>query len=146
MDRVGCASLSRCAPPDTGQGIGRMTDESRATRSGGQSGHGPGRPRGTTRLPMAGDPVAAAVAGTGKHCWEIITETPGLCGTCEECYAYYAQRDCWVLWALREPGHKPCCQKVPDCGACPVLLERLRPQAGEAIQIRARAPSRTAVF
>ena len=108
--------------------------------------HGGNRGRGALRLPMASDPVAAAIAGTGKHCWEIVKETPGLCGTCEECYAYYARRDCWVLWALREPGHKPCCQKVPDCGACPILLERLAPQPGQAIQIRARAPSRAPVY
>jgi hypothetical protein len=111
------------------------------------SGTGQGnRGRGALRLPMASDPVASAIAGTGKHCWEIVKEVKSLCGTCEDCYAYYAERDCWVLWALREPGHKPCCQKVPDCGSCPVLLERLRPQPGEAIQIRAKAPARAPVF
>jgi hypothetical protein len=95
---------------------------------------------------MANDVSASGQADAGKHCWEIVKEAPGLCGTCEECYAYYAQRDCWVLWALREPGHKPCCQKIADCGSCAILRTRLKPRPGETIQIRAKAPSRTPLF
>jgi len=121
-------------------------DEAWRKRSGQADSGSTARGRGTVGLPMVSDPVAAAVAGTGKHCWEIVKETPGLCGTCEDCYAYYAERDCWVLWALREAGRKPCCQKISDCGTCPVLLERLRPQVGEAIQIRAKAPARAPIY
>jgi len=110
---------------------------------------GPGRV--AMRLPIrpvlgVGDRVGGALTSPGPHCWEIVKSSGQLCGTCEECYAYHVQRDCWVLWALREPGYKPCCQKVPDCGSCPVLIERLKPRPGQAIQIHARAPSRAPAY
>lgn len=80
-------------------------------------------------------------AGTTRHCWEIIQSPDNtLTGTCEECYAYFVQRDCWTLWALREAGHKPCCQKQPDCAKCPVLLQQVAPKQQETVQIRVRTP------
>ena len=108
-------------------------------------------PKGPVRVAMrvamgVGNRVGGALTSPGPHCWEIVKSSGQLCGTCEECYAYYVQRDCWVLWALREPGYKPCCQKVPDCGSCPVLNERLKPRPGQAIQIQARTPSRAPAY
>lgn len=84
-------------------------------------------------------------SGSTRHCWEIIQSPDNdLHGTCEECYAYFVQRDCWTLWALREAGHKPCCQKEPDCAKCPVLLHQVAPKQEETIQIRVRTPEKPA--
>lgn len=77
-----------------------------------------------------------------RHCWEIVRQIPGLHYNCEECYAYFVQQDCWTLWALRRPGFKPCCQKKGDCTECAVLVERMRPQANEQLQIERRRPMR----
>lgn len=84
-------------------------------------------------------------SGATQHCWEIIqSPSNDLHGTCEECYAYFVQRDCWTLWALREAGHKPCCQKRDDCAKCPVLLQQVAPTARETVQVRAQMPIRPA--
>lgn len=80
-------------------------------------------------------------SGPTRHCWEIIQAADNdLHGTCEECYAYFVQRDCWTLWGLREAGHKPCCQKQADCAKCPVLLYQVAPKQEETVQVRPRAP------
>lgn len=90
-----------------------------------------------TVLPVVGG------AGATRHCWEIVQAPDNtLAGTCEECYAYFIGRDCWTLWALREAGHKPCCQKQADCATCPVLLHQIAPRVDETVQIRARTPLR----
>lgn len=82
-------------------------------------------------------------SGTTRHCWEIIQSPDNILhGACEECYAYFVQRDCWTLWALREAGHKPCCQKRDDCAKCPVLLQQVTPQPEETVQLRAQAAVR----
>jgi len=79
--------------------------------------------------------------GVTRHCWEIVQSPENnLHGTCEECYAYFVQRDCWTLWALREAGHKPCCQKESDCTKCPVLLQQVAPKRDETVQVRPRMP------
>lgn len=94
---------------------------------------------------------ASAVEGRGqagraslrpRHCWEIVRQIPGLHFSCEECYAYFVQQDCWTLWALRRPGFKPCCQKKGDCTECAILIERMRPQSDEQIEIERRRPLR----
>lgn len=82
--------------------------------------------------------------GRSRHCWEIVRQVPGLQFSCEECYAYFVQQDCWTLWALRRPGFKPCCQKKDDCSECVVLTERMRPLANELIQIERARPTRPA--
>lgn len=88
-----------------------------------------------TVLPVVGR------SGVTRHCWEIIQAPDNsLHGTCEECYAYFVQRDCWTLWALRDAGHKPCCQKQDDCAKCPVLLQQIAPKPEETVQVRARMP------
>src|SRR5579863_4808532 len=79
-----------------------------------------------------------------RHCWEIVREIPGLHFNCEECYAYFVQQDCWTLWALRRPGFKPCCQKKGDCTECAILVERMRPQTNEQLQIERTRPIRPA--
>lgn len=79
-----------------------------------------------------------------RHCWEIVRQIPGLQFNCEECYAYFVMQDCWTLWALRRPGFKPCCQKKGDCADCAILVERLRPQNDERIEIDRRRPTRPA--
>lgn len=88
-----------------------------------------------TMLPVVGR------SGTARHCWEIIqSDDNDLHGTCEECYAYFVQRDCWTLWALRDAGHKPCCQKQDDCAKCPVLLHQVAPKPEETVQVRVQMP------
>lgn len=77
-----------------------------------------------------------------RHCWEIVRQIPGLHYNCEECYAYFVQQDCWTLWALRQPGHKPCCQKKGDCTECVVLTEHMRPTEEERLEIAGRRPFR----
>jgi hypothetical protein len=73
-----------------------------------------------------------------------VRQIPGLHFNCEECYAYFVQQNCWDLWALRRPGFKPCCQKKGDCTECAVLVERMRPQSNEQLQIERRRPVRPA--
>lgn len=77
-----------------------------------------------------------------RHCWEIVRQLPGLHFNCEECYAYFVQQDCWSLWALRRPGFKPCCQKKGDCAECAILIERMRPQADQQLEIARRKAAR----
>ena len=92
-----------------------------------------------TVLPVGGR------AGAAQHCWEIIQSPDNdLHGTCEECYAYFVQRDCWTLWALRDAGRKPCCQKEDDCAKCPVLLLQVAPTPQETVQVRAQMPIKPA--
>jgi hypothetical protein len=79
-----------------------------------------------------------------RHCWEIVRQVPGLHFNCEECYAYFVQQDCWTLWALRRPGFKPCCQKEGDCTQCVVLIERMRPQSNQRMEIERARPIRPA--
>src|SRR5579883_607020 len=86
--------------------------------------------------------VGARAPLRSRHCWEIVRDIPGLQFNCEECYAYFVQQDCWTLWALRRPGFKPCCQKKGDCTECAVLVERMRPQNDEQLQIERRRPVR----
>ena len=82
-------------------------------------------------------------AGAAQHCWEIIQSPANdLQGHCEECYAHFVQRDCWTLWALRDAGHKPCCQKLDDCAKCPVLLQQVAPTPQETVQMRPQTPVR----
>ncbi len=98
-------------------------------------GRGAGQATPLTVLPVVGR------SGTARHCWEIIqSDDNDLHGTCEECYAYFVQRDCWTLWALRDAGHKPCCQKQDDCAKCPVLLQQVAPKPEETVQVRAQMP------
>jgi hypothetical protein len=86
-------------------------------------------------------------SGATRHCWEIIQSPDNdLHGTCEECYAYFVQRDCWTLWALREAGHKPCCQKQDDCAKCPVLLQQVAPTPQETVQVRVQMPVKPAAM
>lgn len=78
-----------------------------------------------------------------RHCWEIIKAPDNdLHGSCDECYAYFAEQDCWTLWALRDAGHKPCCQKKDDCATCPVLLSQIGSRKTENVQIRAQFPAK----
>jgi hypothetical protein len=94
-------------------------------------------PRQLNVLPVVGR------AGTAHHCWEVIQSPDNdLHGNCEECYAYFVQRDCWTMWALRDAGHKPCCQKLDDCARCPVLLHQVAPTPQETVQVRAQTPSK----
>ena len=80
-----------------------------------------------------------------RHCWEVVQSPDNdLQGRCEECYAYFVQRDCWSLWALREAGHKPCCQKLEDCTRCPVLLRQVAAQPDETVHVRAHMPLKPA--
>src|SRR5947209_11240394 len=112
----------------------RRPDEGEGLAEGPVRRLAPGRSqRQATPLNML--PVAGR-SGATHHCWEIIQsdENP-LHGTCEECYAYFVQRDCWTLWALRDAGHKPCCQKRDDCAKCPVLLLQVAPKANETVQV-----------
>ena len=88
-----------------------------------------------TPLPVVGR------AGVTRHCWEIIqADDNELHGHCQECYAHFVQRDCWTLWALREAGQKPCCQKREDCATCPVLLNQMGPRPTETVRVRAMTP------
>jgi hypothetical protein len=96
----------------------------------------------TPRGEAPGAPARDRAAGRPRHCWEIVRQIPGLQFSCEECYAYFVQQDCWTLWALRRPGFKPCCQKKDDCTECVVLTERMRPLASETLQIDAARPLR----
>lgn len=94
-----------------------------------------GAPHARTPLPVMGR------AGVTRHCWEVIQSPDNdLHGRCEECYAHFVQQDCWTLWALREAGHKPCCQKREDCATCPVLLAQVAPKKDERVQVRASRP------
>jgi len=98
-------------------------------------------PRAMTILPVVGR------SDVTRHCWEVIqSRDNNLHGDCEECYAHFVQQDCWTLWALREAGHKPCCQKREDCATCPVLLTQIAPQTNETVQVRARAPMKAPVM
>ncbi len=86
-------------------------------------------------------------SGATRHCWEIIQSPDNdLHGTCEECYAYFVQRDCWTLWALRDAGRKPCCQKRDDCAKCPVLLQQVAPTPQETVQVRVQMPVKPAAM
>ncbi len=97
----------------------------------------PDRPAGRVVLPVIGR------NGVARHCWEIIASPDNnLHGTCEECYAHFVQRDCWTLWALRDAGHKPCCQKLDDCTKCPVLLHQIAPRPNEMVQMQAQVPAK----
>ena len=88
-----------------------------------------------TVLPVVGR------SGVTRHCWEIIQAPDNtLHGHCDECYAHFVRQDCWTLWALREAGNKPCCQKRDDCTTCPVLLNQIAPRPTETVQMRAKAP------
>lgn len=91
-------------------------------------------------VPLTVLPVVGRTGST-RHCWEIIQSPDNdLHGHCEECYANFVQRDCWTLWALREAGHKPCCQKLPDCTKCPVLLQQVAPKRDETVRVRVQKP------
>lgn len=91
-------------------------------------------------VPLTVLPVVGRT-GTTRHCWEIIQSPDNdLHGHCEECYAHFVQRDCWTLWALRDAGHKPCCQKQDDCARCPVLLQQVEPKPQETVHVRAQMP------
>lgn len=103
----------------------------------------PGRD-GRKAMPLNVLPVVGR-SGATRHCWEIIQSPDNdLHGTCEECYAYFVQRDCWTLWALRDAGRKPCCQKEDDCAKCPVLLLQVAPTPQETVQVRAQMPIKPA--
>jgi len=95
-----------------------------------------------TRGDSPASPARDRATGRQRHCWEIVRQIPGLQFSCEECYAYFVQQDCWTLWALRRPGFKPCCQKKDDCAECAVLTERMRPLATEHIAIERSQPIR----
>lgn len=116
-----------------------------ATDAGAESGMTP--PRGLRpAIPLNVLPVTGR-NGVAHHCWEIIQSPDNdLHGACDECYAYFVQRDCWTLWALREAGHKPCCQKQEDCAKCPVLLKQVAPKPEEAAQVRPRLPIKPAAM
>lgn len=60
------------------------------------------------------------IAWTEKrvHCWDIQgCDTK----TREDCYAFFAGRNCWDIWALRPPERKYCCLRRPDCTTCPIV-------------------------
>jgi hypothetical protein len=97
----------------------------------------PERPAGRVILPVVGR------NGVARHCWEIIgSPDNNLHGNCDECYAHFVQRDCWTLWALRDAGHKPCCQKLDDCTKCPVLLHQIAPKPNEMVEMQAQMPAK----
>jgi hypothetical protein len=105
-----------------------------------------GMPSSSPRQPLPVLPVVGR-GGPAQHCWEIVQSPDNdLQGNCEECYAYFVQRDCWTMWALRDAGHKPCCQKLDDCARCPVLLHQVAPTPQETVEVRAQTPAKPPVM